>query len=467
METGSWAWTLNWDPVLLREDGSVKVMIGSCPRSPDDVSRLAKEAGVSAILCLQSDECLDSLGIDIASLKERCRDERILHVRVPVRDFDKNDQSCMLPEAVRVLQALLQLEHTVYVHCTAGINRAPLAVVGLLTFAQGVSPAEAVEAVKAAREKANPYMESLYSAKARLLHGHNDELTDLSRRRYEERKARGDASNRNDWYDAEDEVISRFFRRRAAADAELLSGHEELLALHGKVRGGPSEEETRLAASLAAARDAAEGAEASAQAELAKLREESARLLAAEREASAAEAARLRRLHSEAQLSAAAAADEAAAAARLALAQAAERAAQELDKLAEEAAQEQARAARSVRAALDAAEMSAKASAARQGVLEAEVRRLADASAATGRLDYEAQRSKSDLELSFVAAAAQAAAEVQRGRAQVEELRREVLSLRDQLLQAQTRGVLLEGLREAREAEAHLQELKAELSHTG
>ncbi len=46
-------------------------------------------------------------------------------------------QALMLPEAVRMLYALKHaLGKRVYVHCTAGINRATLTVVGYLTFVQ-------------------------------------------------------------------------------------------------------------------------------------------------------------------------------------------------------------------------------------------------------------------------------------------------------------------------------------------
>ena len=43
-------------------------------------------------------------------------------------------QALMLPEAVRLLHLLLANGKRVYVHCTAGINRATLTVVGYLTF---------------------------------------------------------------------------------------------------------------------------------------------------------------------------------------------------------------------------------------------------------------------------------------------------------------------------------------------
>ena len=40
----------------------------------------------------------------------------------------------MLPEAVRLLHLLVSSGKHVYVHCTAGINRATLTTVGYLTF---------------------------------------------------------------------------------------------------------------------------------------------------------------------------------------------------------------------------------------------------------------------------------------------------------------------------------------------
>lgn len=43
-------------------------------------------------------------------------------------------QALMLPEAVRLLHLLVTNGKRVYVHCTAGINRATLTTVGYLTF---------------------------------------------------------------------------------------------------------------------------------------------------------------------------------------------------------------------------------------------------------------------------------------------------------------------------------------------
>lgn len=68
-------------------------------------------------------------------------------------------QALMLPEAVRMLHLLLSMGKRVYVHCTAGINRATLTVVGYLTFVRGWPLEDAVNHVKHKRPQAHPYID--------------------------------------------------------------------------------------------------------------------------------------------------------------------------------------------------------------------------------------------------------------------------------------------------------------------
>ena len=68
-------------------------------------------------------------------------------------------QALMLPEAVRMLHLLLSMGKSVYVHCTAGINRATLTVVGYLTFVKGWQLDDARGHVKARRPQAHPYID--------------------------------------------------------------------------------------------------------------------------------------------------------------------------------------------------------------------------------------------------------------------------------------------------------------------
>lgn len=94
------------------------------------------ESGATAIMSVQSDLCLEALKIDYAVLRDHGLTRGIMMTRVPIRDFDHGDQTLMLPEAVRTLALLTALNYKVYVHCTAGINRAALTVLGYMTFVQ-------------------------------------------------------------------------------------------------------------------------------------------------------------------------------------------------------------------------------------------------------------------------------------------------------------------------------------------
>lgn len=421
-------------------------------------TRLKNEAKVEAILSLQSEDCLSALAIDLEGIKRQCVEEGIMFARLPMRDFDKEDQATMLPDAVRHVAALAATGRRVYVHCTAGINRAPLTVVGYLAFVRGWNANDALKAVKAARPAANPYMESLYTAKARMLHGRNDELTAVSRQLYEERSAKGQQNNgRNDWFDAEDQLIKRLFDRRAKADAELAGSMEAVMVRHGSIKRGPTEEEIRLTNLLNKTRKAAAEADEQASAEFARAQAEftgqlaaaqkmGADAVAAAQARHAAELARAQKEASDAALAAAAALDAANASAAAALSAAAEEAAAELDAAAAEAQAAAEVAARQIRAALDAADVQAKASAARQAVLENEVRRLSDAAAAALRFDTESAKTKSDMEMSAVQMAKDAAQEVQRMRGQVEDLKRQLADMQMQLQAAQMEVVLLQGV---------------------
>ncbi|KAK3247505.1 hypothetical protein CYMTET_42998 [Cymbomonas tetramitiformis] len=213
---GEWRWTLNWDQVL--ENPSV--LVGSCPRSPEDVDRLVEEAGVEAIVCLQSDDCFQALGIDWEAIRLRALERGVIMSRVAVRDFDKNDQANMLPECVRALAGHVRAGRRTYVHCTAGINRASLTVVGYLTFVESRRLDEALHTVKSNRSQAHPYVESWKLCCQRLLEGRSEELIGRSRDIYKRRCENGShGDSKSDWENAELELIRDTFMRRLEADA--------------------------------------------------------------------------------------------------------------------------------------------------------------------------------------------------------------------------------------------------------
>ena len=165
---GSWEWTLNWDPIVYsKENGAPQdpsdeqlagagIVVGSCPRTADDVDRLIDEGGVEAIICLQCTLCHSALNIDWDPIRARALERGVPIVRVSVRDFDRLDQAKMLPEMVRKLACFRAMGKRTYVHCTAGINRASLTVLGYLTFVEGMEYDAALQARRGADGRSSP-----------------------------------------------------------------------------------------------------------------------------------------------------------------------------------------------------------------------------------------------------------------------------------------------------------------------
>ena len=96
-----WSWTLNWSGI--RRD----LIAGSCPRELEDVARIRDQTRASALLCLQSDDCLAHFGIDYAAHRRHARRLGLAMERVPMRDFDVEDQHDKLAAAVGALCRLL------------------------------------------------------------------------------------------------------------------------------------------------------------------------------------------------------------------------------------------------------------------------------------------------------------------------------------------------------------------------
>ncbi len=158
-----WVWTLNGDTI--RGD----LVIGSCPMSRSDLGLIRQRSGVSAVLSVQHDECLEHFGIDYPDHVAHGRALGLAMHRVAMRDFDPPDQRRRLPNAVRALHHLLQGGHRVYVHCTAGINRAPLTVLGYLAFVETLPPDEAYALIRRGRPQAAPYWDAFHGAFSDLL----------------------------------------------------------------------------------------------------------------------------------------------------------------------------------------------------------------------------------------------------------------------------------------------------------
>ncbi|OAY70451.1 phosphoglucan phosphatase LSF2, chloroplastic [Ananas comosus] len=112
---------------------SDSLIVGSQPQKPEDIDHLKEEANVAYILCLQQDKDMEYWGVDFQAILARCKELCIRHMRRPARDFDPDSLRSQLPKAVSSLEwAISEGKGRVYVHCSAGLGRAPAVAIAYL-----------------------------------------------------------------------------------------------------------------------------------------------------------------------------------------------------------------------------------------------------------------------------------------------------------------------------------------------
>jgi protein-tyrosine phosphatase len=141
------------------------VLVGECPIGPDDVESLRRDFGVTAVVNLQTEEDFAYWGIDWPRMEAAYRKAGIAVRRVPVGDFDRGQLRGRLHECVDALDQLVKAGHTVYVHCSAGLNRSPSTVVAYLHWILGWDFDRAVRHVTT-RRACSPYVDAIALATA-------------------------------------------------------------------------------------------------------------------------------------------------------------------------------------------------------------------------------------------------------------------------------------------------------------
>jgi len=170
-----------------------------------DLDRIGAEAGASAVLSVQHDDCLAYWDIDYPEMRTHGERVGLRMARSPMRDFDIPDQRRNLARAVRTLADLQSNEYRTYVHCTAGLGRAPLTVLSYLVWIEGLSPEQAISLIHRGRPGAVPAWEAHQGCRA--------DLVERYRPRIEERAYMlsqtlfGDGDAQSDWLQAEVEVL--------------------------------------------------------------------------------------------------------------------------------------------------------------------------------------------------------------------------------------------------------------------
>lgn len=173
---------------------------------PADLDRIGAEAGVSAILSVQHDDCLAYWDIDYPGMRTHGERLGLRMKRSAMRDFDIPDQRQNLAQAVRALANLQIKRHRTYVHCTAGLGRAPLTVLSYLVWVEGLLPDEAIGLIHRGRPGAVPAWEAHHGCWKDLVERYRARIEDRAYALWQARcSGQGDAQS--DWLRAEVEIV--------------------------------------------------------------------------------------------------------------------------------------------------------------------------------------------------------------------------------------------------------------------
>ena len=194
-----WTWSLNWGEV------TDSIFVGTCPMTPEDLRRIRDEAAATAVPSLQHDDCHDYWKIDYPLMLKAGAELGLAMRRCPIQDFDVEDMRRRLPQSVPELASLRSTGHRVYVHCTAGLGRAPLTVLAYLIMVERRDPEEAIRLILRARPEAVPSWEAYYGFRMDLATLHR---RDIERRAHELYLQGINGSPQSHWRQAEDEILA-------------------------------------------------------------------------------------------------------------------------------------------------------------------------------------------------------------------------------------------------------------------
>lgn len=137
------------------------LFVGEYPQ-PADVAWLREHLRVSAVVSLQDDADLAKKNVCIEVLEAAYALHGLSFHRVPVPDGDTRTLAAHLDALVARLDDLLGAGERVYLHCNAGMNRAPTVAIAYLHARRGLPLAEARDFVKR-RRPCVPYMSVLHA----------------------------------------------------------------------------------------------------------------------------------------------------------------------------------------------------------------------------------------------------------------------------------------------------------------
>lgn len=127
-----------------------RLAVGEYP-TPEDAAWLRHTCGVRAVVSLQDDADLARKGLRLGLLRAAYAEHGIAFDRFPIGDGDSAALGAALDAIVARVHEHLGAERTVFLHCNAGLNRAPTAAIAYLHVHRGLALPDAIAALKAVR----------------------------------------------------------------------------------------------------------------------------------------------------------------------------------------------------------------------------------------------------------------------------------------------------------------------------
>lgn len=152
---------INFGPI------EANILIGNAPQSSVDIARL-KQLRVTAVISLQSDSDFRAYRINWDKLQKSYQQNDILVQRFPITDFDEMDLGNKVAQPAKALSELLIAGHSVYIHCNAGVCRAPATVLTYLCHYRGMTIEKGLEYIRVGRPQANPYLTAVVKGVAEI-----------------------------------------------------------------------------------------------------------------------------------------------------------------------------------------------------------------------------------------------------------------------------------------------------------
>jgi protein-tyrosine phosphatase len=136
-----------------------QLIVGEYPNVAD-VPWLRDTLGVSAVVCLQDDADLASKRLRLTDLRRAYLEAHVAFDHVPIPDGEFEFLADRLPTVVELVQGHIDAGRIVYLHCNAGMNRAPTAAIAYMHARGGLALRDAIAFVKA-RRSCVPYVRAL------------------------------------------------------------------------------------------------------------------------------------------------------------------------------------------------------------------------------------------------------------------------------------------------------------------